>query len=67
MKADSETSAKALRNSKAVADKNYIKPTTVLPNVLRAVNEAFSGLADLNTAVCNGCATHPRSDPGYLN
>ncbi len=46
MKADSETSAKALRNSKAVADKHYIKPTTVLPDVRRAVNEAFSGLTD---------------------
>jgi len=33
LKADSETSAKALGNSKAVADKHYIKPTTVLPDV----------------------------------
>jgi hypothetical protein len=30
MKADSETSAKALANSKAVADKHYIKPQTIL-------------------------------------
>jgi len=44
MKADSETSAKALGNSKAVADKHYIKPKTVLPDVRRAVNEAVSGL-----------------------
>jgi hypothetical protein len=46
MKADSETCAKALRNSKAVADRHYIKPTTVLPDVRCAVNEAFSGLTD---------------------
>ena len=44
MKADRETSAKALRNSKAVADKHYIKPTTVLPDVRKAVNSAVSGL-----------------------
>lgn len=44
MKADSETSAKALGNSKAVADKHYIKPTTVLPDVRKAVNDAVSGL-----------------------
>jgi hypothetical protein len=41
MGADSETSAKALGNSKAVADKHYIKPTTVLPDV---VQNAVSGL-----------------------
>jgi hypothetical protein len=40
----SETSAKALGNSKAVADKHYIKPTAVLPHVRRAVNDGFSGL-----------------------
>ena len=44
MKADSETSAKALGNSKAVADKHYITPTTVLPDVRKAVNDAVSGL-----------------------
>ena len=44
MKADSETSAKALGNSKAVADKHYIKPTTVLPDVRKAVYDAVSGL-----------------------
>jgi hypothetical protein len=44
MKADSETSAKALGNSKAVADKHYIKPSTVLPDVRKAVNDAVSGL-----------------------
>jgi integrase len=44
MKADSETSAKALGNSKAVADKHYIKPKTVLPDVRKAVNDAVSGL-----------------------
>ena len=40
----SETSAKALGNSKAVADKHYIKPTEVLPDVRRAVNDALTGL-----------------------
>lgn len=44
MHADSETSAKALGNSKAVADRHYIKPQTVLPDVRRAVNDALSGL-----------------------
>jgi len=44
MKADSETSAKALGNSKVVADKHDIKPQTVLPDVRKAVNDAFSGL-----------------------
>jgi len=42
--ASSETSAKALGNSKAVADKHYIKPKTVLPDVRRAVNDAVSEL-----------------------
>jgi integrase len=44
MHADSETSAKALGNSKAVADRHYIKPQTVLPDVRKAVNDALSGL-----------------------
>ena len=44
MHADSETSAKALGNSKAVADRHYIKPQTVLLDVRRAVNDALSGL-----------------------
>lgn len=44
MHADSEISAKALGNSKAVADRHYIKPETVLPDVCRAVNDALSGL-----------------------
>jgi integrase len=42
--ADSETSAKALGNSKAVFDKHYLKPQGVLPDVRRAVNDAFSGI-----------------------
>jgi integrase len=46
MHADSETSAKALGNSKAVADKHYIKPQTVLPDVRKAVNSAVSGLVN---------------------
>jgi len=44
MKADSETSAKALGNSKEVADKHYIKPSTVLPDMRKAVNDAVSSL-----------------------
>jgi hypothetical protein len=44
MHSDSETSAKALGNFKAVADRHYIKPETVLPDVRRAVNDALSGL-----------------------
>ena len=39
-----ETTAKALGNSKAVADRHYIKPQNVLPDVRRAVNDALSGL-----------------------
>jgi integrase len=44
MHADSETSAKALGNSRAVADKHYIKPETVLPDVREAVKNALTGL-----------------------
>jgi integrase len=40
----SETAAKALGNTKDVCDKHYIKPQTVLPDVRRAVNDAFLGL-----------------------
>ena len=42
--ADSETAANALRNSKEVAKKHYIKPATVLPKTRKAVNDAFDGL-----------------------
>lgn len=44
MQADTETASKALGNSKEVADKHYIKPTEVLPDVRRAVKSAVSGL-----------------------
>lgn len=44
MHADSETTSKALGNSKAVADRHYIKPDTVLPDVRKAMNEALTGL-----------------------
>jgi hypothetical protein len=44
MNADSETSARALGNSKAVADKHHVKPQTVLPDARKAVNQAVSGL-----------------------
>lgn len=44
VQADSETAANALRNSKEVAKKHYIKPTTVLPKTRKAVNDAFNGL-----------------------
>ena len=42
----SETAAKALGNTKDVCDKHYIKPETVLPDVRKAVNDAFSGLVN---------------------
>jgi len=51
MHADSETSARALGNSKAVADKHYIKPITVLPDVRKAVKDAVSGLVNRTTRV----------------
>jgi hypothetical protein len=44
MHASSETMAKALGNSKAVAEKHYLKPKAVLPDVRKAVNDAVSGL-----------------------
>lgn len=40
----SETAAKALGNSRDVCDRHYIKPQAVLPDVRRAVNDAFSKL-----------------------
>jgi integrase len=52
MKADSETAAKALRNTKDVADKHYIKPQTVLPDVRKAINDATIGLSGVQRA-CN--------------
>jgi hypothetical protein len=39
MKADNETSAKALGNSKAVAARHYIKRSTVLPDVNDPVSD----------------------------
>ena len=53
MKSDSETSARALGNFKAVADMHHIKPTTVLPDVRKAVNDAVCWLG----LVFNGCST----------
>lgn len=44
MASDGDTMAKALGNSKAVAEKHYLKPQTVLPDVRKAVNDAVSGL-----------------------
>jgi hypothetical protein len=41
---NSETTSKALGNSRDVADKHYIKPAEVLPDVRKAVNEAMRGL-----------------------
>jgi len=40
----SETTAKVLGNTSAVADKHYVKPTAVLPDVRKAVRSAVSGL-----------------------
>jgi integrase len=42
---NSETMAKALGNSKEVADKHYLKSKGVLPDVRRAVNASMSGLS----------------------
>lgn len=39
-----ETTSRALGNSKAVADRHYVKPSEVLPDVRKAVNDAVSGL-----------------------
>jgi integrase len=41
---DLETTSKALGNSKAVADRHYVKPEEVLPDVRKAVNNAVLGL-----------------------
>jgi integrase len=40
----SETMAKALGNSRAIADRHYLKATEVLPDVRKAVNSAMRGL-----------------------
>jgi hypothetical protein len=47
-----ETTSRALGNSKRVADKHYVKPTDVLPDVRKAVNDAVSGLTGVQRA-CN--------------
>ncbi|HKW31623.1 MAG TPA: hypothetical protein VJN92_01365 [Candidatus Acidoferrum sp.] len=44
MKSNGKTAAEALGNSQAVFEKHYDKPTSVYPDVRRAVNDAFSGL-----------------------
>lgn len=49
---NSETMSKALGNSKAVADKHYLKSTEVLPDVRKAVNDAMRGLSGVQP-VCN--------------
>jgi integrase len=41
---NSETTSKALGNTKEVADKHYLKNTEVLPDVRKAVNSAMKGL-----------------------
>jgi integrase len=43
---NSDTSSKALRNSKAVADRHYLAPASVLPDVRKAVNGAMAGLSN---------------------
>lgn len=45
-KGNSETMSKALRNSKEVANRHYLKSEEVLPDVRRAVNAAMSGLTN---------------------
>jgi integrase len=47
-----ETTSRALGNSKAVADKHYVKPEEVLPDVRKAVNDAVSGLTGVQP-LCN--------------
>jgi hypothetical protein len=47
-----ETTSRALGNSKAVADKHYVKPDEVLPDVRKAVNDAVSGLTVVQQ-LCN--------------
>ena len=42
-----QTVSKALGNSPTIADKHYVKPEEVLPDVRKAVNEAVSGLTDV--------------------
>jgi len=42
---NSDTMSKALGNSRAVADKHYLKSTEVLPDVRKAVNDAMRGLS----------------------
>jgi hypothetical protein len=48
-----ETTSRALGNSKAVADRHYVKPSEVLGDVRKAANDAVSGLTDVQQ-VCNG-------------
>jgi integrase len=47
-----ETTSRALGNSKAVADRHYVKPSEVLPDVRKAVNDAVSGLTGVQP-LCN--------------
>jgi hypothetical protein len=42
-----QTVSKALGNSPTIADKHYVKPQEVLPDVRKAVNDAVSGLTDV--------------------
>jgi integrase len=42
----SDTASKALGNSKDVSDEHYIKPTEVLPDMRRAVNDGLRGLVN---------------------
>jgi len=39
-----ETTSRALGNSKAVADRHYVKPEEVLADVRKAMNDAVLGL-----------------------
>lgn len=48
---NTETMSKALGNSKAVADKHYLKTKEVLPDVRKAVNRAFRGLTGVQLSV----------------
>jgi hypothetical protein len=46
-KSNLETTSRAIGNSPEVADRHYVKPSEVLPDVRKAVNDAVSGLTDV--------------------
>jgi hypothetical protein len=55
---NSETMSKALGNSKAVADRHYLKSTEVLPGVRKAANDAMRGLTGVQRIRCFNLVSH---------